>query len=39
MFDNKHILLSICNSVRYTFVSVVVSVGNQTYLPYGGEFF
>lgn len=39
MFDNNYILLSICSSVCYIFVSAVVSVGSQTYLPYGGEIF
>lgn len=39
MFDNNYILLSICSSVCYIFVSAVVSVGSQTYLPCGGENF
>lgn len=39
MFDNSCILLSICSSACYIFVSAVVSVGSQTYLPYGGEIF
>lgn len=39
MFDNNLILLSICISVCYVFVTSVVSVVSQTYLPYGEEYF